>query len=177
MQDISTMQASGSDNFKGQQLTIGLDLGDRSSNYCVLNGTGDILLEDKLPMTSQAMKQLFGRMLRSRIAMETGTHSPWVSRLLTELGHEVIVAHAQKVRLIVKSRRKDDRRDRRTLARLARIDPQLLSPVPTLIGTMSFQLVIPWRVALPQSPPPLRQLGRSCNKSSGQYNRKAANGR
>ena len=81
MQEISTMQASGSDNFKGPQVTIGLDLGDRSSNYCVLNGAGDILLEDKLPTTSQAMKQLFGRMLRSRIAMETGTHSPWVSRL------------------------------------------------------------------------------------------------
>ena len=61
--------------------------------------------------------------------METGTHSPWVSRVLTELGHEVIVAHAQKVRLIVKSRRKDDRLDARTLARLARIDPELLSPV------------------------------------------------
>ena len=129
MQEISTMQASGSNNFKGQQTTIGLDLGDRSSNYCVLDATGDILVEDKLPTTSLAMKQLFGRMLRSRIALETGTHSPWVSRLLTELGHEVIVAHAQKVRLIVKSRKKDDRIDARTLARLARIDPQLLSPV------------------------------------------------
>src|SRR5215469_6201799 len=75
------------------------------------------------------MKQLFGRMLRSRIAMETSTHSPWVSRLLTDLGHEVIVAHAQKVGLIVKSRKKDDRLDARTLARLARIDPELLSPV------------------------------------------------
>jgi transposase len=52
-----------------------------------------------------------------------------VGRVLTELGHEVIVAHAQKVRLIVKSRRKDDRLDARTLARLARIDPELLSPV------------------------------------------------
>src|SRR6516225_7200421 len=129
MQEISTMQASGSDNFKGRQITIGLDLGDRSSSYCVLGATGDILLEDKLPTTSQEMRQLFGRMLRSRIAMETGTHSPWVSRLLTELGHEVIVAHAQRVRLIVKSRKKDDRLDARTLARLARIDPQLLNPV------------------------------------------------
>jgi transposase len=105
IQKISAMQASGSDIFAGQQRTIGLDLGDRSSNYCVLNGAGTILLEDKPPTTSQAMKQLFGRMLRSRIAMETGTHSPWVSRLLKELGHEVIVAHAQKVRLIVKSRK------------------------------------------------------------------------
>jgi len=68
-------------------------------------------------------------MPRSRIALETGTHSPWVSRLLSELGHEVIVAHARNVRLIGESRRKDDRLDARTLARLARIDPQLLSPV------------------------------------------------
>ena len=60
---------------------------------------------------------------------ETGTHSPWVSRLLTAQGHEVIVAHAQKMRLITKSRRKDDRLDARSLARLARIDPELLSPV------------------------------------------------
>ena len=56
-------------------------------------------------------------------------HIPWISRLLTELGHEVIVAHAQKVQLITKSSRKDDRHDARTLARLARIDPQLLGPV------------------------------------------------
>jgi transposase len=56
-------------------------------------------------------------------------HSPWVSRLLSELGHEVIVAHARNVRLIGESRKKDDRLDAPTLARLARIDPQLLSPV------------------------------------------------
>ena len=86
-------------------------------------------MEHKLATTPEAMKQVFGRLPRSRIAMETGTHSPWVSRLLTALGHEVIVAHAQKVRLITKSRRKDDRLDARTLARLARIDPELLSPV------------------------------------------------
>jgi len=114
--------------FKGQ-LTVGLDLGDRFSSYCVLDENGEIILERNLPTTPEAMKQTFGRMLRSRIAMETGTHSPWVSRVLTELGHEVIVAHAQQVRLIVKSRRKDDRLDARTLARLARIDPELLTPV------------------------------------------------
>jgi transposase len=68
-------------------------------------------------------------MPRSRIALETGIHSPWVSRLLSELGHEVIVAHARNVRLIGESRRKDDRFDARTLARLARIDPELLGPV------------------------------------------------
>ena len=128
MQKISTMQASGKNTFEGQ-LIIGLDLGDRSSAYCVLNEAGEIVLEHKLATTPEAMKQVFGSLPRCRIAMETGTHSPWVSRLLTALGHEVIVGHAQKVRLITKSRRKDDRLDARTLARLARIDPELLSPV------------------------------------------------
>ena len=128
MQKISTMQASGKNIFEGQ-LIIGLDLGDRSSAYCVLNEAGEIVLEHKLATTPEAMKQVFGSLPRCRIAMETGTHSPWVSRLLTALGHEVIVGHAQKVRLITKSRRKDDRLDARTLARLGRIDPGLLSPV------------------------------------------------
>jgi transposase len=68
-------------------------------------------------------------MPRSRIALETGTHSPWISRLLRGLGHELIVANARKVRLIGESRKKDDRLDAQTLARLARIDPQLLCPV------------------------------------------------
>jgi transposase len=127
MQKISTSQRSGSRIFKGRQLTIGLDLGDRWSWYCVLNEVGDIVLERRLTTTPEAMKQVFGRMPRSRVALETGAHSPWVSRLLTALGHEVIVAHARNVRLIGESRRKDDRIDARTLARLARVD--LLSPV------------------------------------------------
>src|SRR5205823_1992934 len=76
-----------------------------------------------------ALREGFGGMLRSRVALETGIHSPWVSRLLSEVGHEVIVAHARKVRLIGESRKKDDRLDAQTLARLARIDPQLLCPV------------------------------------------------
>ena len=128
MQKISTTRTNGRKIFKGQ-LTIGLDLGDRSSSYCVLDEAGKILLEQRLPTTPETMKEIFGRMARCRIAMETGTHSPWVSRLLLALGHEVIVAHAQNVRLIVKSQRKDDRMDARALARLARIDPELLSPV------------------------------------------------
>jgi transposase len=73
--------------------------------------------------TQKAVREIFAAMPRSRVALETGTHSPWISRLLSELGHEVIVAHARNVRLIGESRRKDDRLDARTLARLARIDP------------------------------------------------------
>jgi transposase len=129
MKKISTTTAKKVEKVESQKLTIGLDLGDRSSWYCVLNEAGEVVLEQKLATTPKAMKEFFGGMPRSRIALETGMHSPWVSRLLSELGHEVIVAHARTVRLIGESRKKDDRLDARTLARLVRIDPQLLSPV------------------------------------------------
>jgi len=109
MKKISIMQAFGNEISKEQKLTIGMDLGDRWSFYCVLDEAGKIILEQKVATTPEAMKQTFGKISRSLIALETGTHSPWVSRLLTELGHEVIVAHAQKVELITKSNRKDDR--------------------------------------------------------------------
>src|SRR6202045_4773332 len=129
MKKISTLQAFSNEIVKEEKPTIGVDLGDRWSFYCVLDEAGKIILEQKVATTAEAMKQTFGKIPRSLIALETGTHSPWVSRLLPELGHEVIVAHAQKVELITKSNRKDDRHDARTLARLARIDPELLGPV------------------------------------------------
>jgi len=97
------------------------DLGDRSSWYCVLNESGEVVLEQRLGTTPKAMKEVFGAMPHCRIALATGMHSPWVSRVLSELGHEVIVAHARNVRLIGESRKKDDRLDAQTLARLARI--------------------------------------------------------
>ncbi|HKW68528.1 MAG TPA: IS110 family transposase [Terriglobales bacterium] len=129
MKKVSTAVGNQSRKVSQPKLTVGLDLGDRSSWYCVLDERGELQAEAKVSTTGKAMREVFYRMPRSRIALETGTHSPWVSRLLSELGHEVIVAHARNVRLIGESRRKDDRLDARTLARLARIDPQLLSPV------------------------------------------------
>jgi transposase len=129
MKKVSTVVAKTTKNFSEQKLTIGFDLGDRSSWYCVLDEAGSVLLEQRVSTTPKAMKEVFGGMPRSRIALETGMHSPWVSRQLSTLGHEVIVAHARNVRLIGESRKKDDRLDAQTLARLARIDPQLLCPV------------------------------------------------
>jgi len=129
MKKISTTSGKAIRKMHPEKLTIGLDLGDRSSWYCVLDERGELVLEQKLSTTPKGMEEVFGGMPRSRIALETGTHSPWVSRRLSELGHEVIVAHARNVRLIGESRRKDDRLDARTLARLARIDPRLLCPV------------------------------------------------
>jgi hypothetical protein len=129
MKKVSTAAAKQSKNFSQQKLTIGLDLGDRNSWYCVVDEAGQIQLEQRVRTTAKALQEVFGTMPRSRIALEIGTHSPWISRMLSDLGHEVIVANARKVRLIGESRKKDDRLDAQTLARLARIDPELLYPV------------------------------------------------
>jgi transposase len=75
------------------------------------------------------MIEAFGALGRARIVIEVGTHSPWVSRLLRSFGYEVIVANPRQVKLITESSRKDDRLDAQTLARLPRIDPQLLRPI------------------------------------------------
>src|SRR3974390_2409033 len=171
MQKISTMRTREKNIFAGR-LTIGLDLGARSSAYCVLNEPGEIVLEHKLTTTPEAMKQVFGSMPQCRMAMETGTLSPWVSRLLTALGHEVIVGHAQ-VRLITKSRRKDDRLDARTLARLARIDPELLSPVKHRSAQAQLHLTeIRARAALVSTRTALVNAARGLVKSYGERLRK-----
>jgi transposase len=152
-----------------RQLTIGLDLGDRSSFYCVLNGAGEVILEEKVATSPEAMRKSFGKMPQSRIALETGTHSPWVSRLLSELGHEAIVAHARNVRLIGESRRKDDRRDAQALARLARIDPQLLSPIQHRSAQAQADLsVVRARYALVRARTALVCAARGLTKSFGE---------
>jgi transposase len=112
-----------------QRLTVGLDLGDRLSRYCILNEAGEKASEDQLPTTKAGLDWLFGKMAACRIALEVGTHSPWVSRQLAGMGHEVIVANPRKVRLITQSVKKNDRMDAEQLARLARVDPKLLAPI------------------------------------------------
>ena len=154
---------------KMRRLTIGLDLGDRSSWYCVLDESGAVVLEQRLGTTPQAIQEVLGGMPRSRIALETGTHSPWVSRLLSELGHEVIVAHARNVRLIGESRRKDDRLDAKTLARLARIDPQLLCRVKHRSAKAQAHLtVIRARAGLVRARTALINVARGLTKSYGE---------
>ena len=123
-----------SEEFEGEQtrkrsLTIGMDLGDKISHYYVLDSEGEMVGEGTVATTKKGMKQKFGRLQRCRIAVEVGTHSPWVSRTLKSLGHEVIVANARQVKLISSSSRKNDRLDAQTLGRVARMDPGLLRPI------------------------------------------------
>ena len=79
-------------------ITIGMDLGDKTSRYCVVGDKGEVVSEGSVATTRKAMTQKFAGMGRCRIAMEVGTHSPWLSRLLTGLGCEVIVANSRQVR-------------------------------------------------------------------------------
>src|ERR1700720_702559 len=168
MRKISTMALDRIEVFKDQKLTIGLDLGDRFSHYCILNGAGDVIGEHNLPTTPKGIEEVFARIPRSRIALETGTHSPWVSRQLSRLGHEVIVAHARNVRLIGDSSRKDDQLDARTLARLARIDPGLLGPVRHRSAQAQIHLtVIRARAALVSARTALVNAARGLTKSYG----------
>ena len=112
-----------------QRVTVGLDLGDRTTRYCVLQEAGEVISEGSLATTKGGLCSLLEKMPRSRVALEVGTHSPWVSRLLAGFGHEVVVANPRNVQLITRNERKNDRLDAERLARLARIDPQLLSPI------------------------------------------------
>ena len=169
MKKTSTMAPKRKRFLNHKELTIGLDLGDRFSYYCVLDQAGKVLFEDRLPTTKSGIERVFGKIPRSRVVLETGTHSPWVSRLLTQLGPEVIVAHARNVRLIGESSRKDDRLDARTLARLARIDPELLGPVRHRSAQAQIHLtVIRARAALVSTRTALVNAARGLTKSYGE---------
>jgi transposase len=112
-----------------QKLTIGMDLGDINSNYCVLNEAAEVVRRDQVATNKNGMTQRFGKMAACLIVIEVGTHSAWVSRLLASFGHEIIVANPRYVKLIGESQRKNDRRDAETLARLGRADRTLLRPI------------------------------------------------
>jgi transposase len=123
-----------------QPITIGIDLGDKTSRYCVLEG--EQVQEGSVPTTKKALVGRLGALRRCRIAIEVGTHSRWVYRVLRDLGHEVYVANARQVKLITQSTRKDDRLDAQTLARLARVDPQLLRPIRHRSDEAQLDLVV-----------------------------------
>ena len=109
--------------------TLGLDLGDRRSSLCLISAKGTVLEEGEVPTTRGALMALFGRLEPCRIVIEACGHVHWVARLADEGGHEVIVANPRELQLISKSGRKNDRNDARTLARLGRVDPELLRPI------------------------------------------------
>jgi transposase len=114
---------------KDSMLFVGVDLGDKCSHVTVLDQEGELVEEARVPTTQAAFQRKFSALPRSRVAMEVGGHSRWASQLVEDLGHEVLVANARKLRVIYTNPRKGDEADAETLARLARLDPKLLSPI------------------------------------------------
>jgi transposase len=111
-------------------VTAGLDLGDKYSYLCLIDtDSGKVLEEGRLRTTPEAFARRFDSEQQMTVAIEVGTHSPWVSRVLKACDHKVVVANPRKTRLIYGQGRKTDKLDAEKLARLARVDPKLLSPL------------------------------------------------
>jgi transposase len=152
-----------------QELTMGLDLGDRRSELCVVDAGGEVAWRESVTTTEGSLKTLFTEAPTSMVVIEVGTHSPWVSRLLESLGHRVIVANAREVSYVTRSSRKSDKVDAESLARLGRADPKLLCPIrhrgETAQATLS---IIRARAALVEARTKLINSARGIAKAMGQ---------
>ena len=126
-QDIATTGSM--DGGEARALTIGLDVGDRYTHVCALGSGGEVVRERRVHTTELALSGALEDLSPARAVLEAGPRSPWLSRLVAGLGHEVIVANPRQVALIARSHRKTDRLDAEWLARLGRLDPVLLAPI------------------------------------------------
>ena len=108
---------------------MGVDLGDRWSQYCILGLEGETLAEGQLRTTQEDVREFFQALTVARVVIEVGTHSAWVQDVITEWGHEVLVANPRLMEGSKRRKRKSDRIDANKLARLGRVDPQSLYPI------------------------------------------------
>ncbi len=111
------------------RLTVGVDLGDRWSQYCILGLEGETLAEGQLRTAQEDIREFFQAVTVARVVMEVGTHSAWVQDVITEWGHEVLVANPRLMEGSKRRKRKSDRIDANKLARLGRVDPPSLHPI------------------------------------------------
>jgi len=109
--------------------TIGMDVGDKTHEVCVLDEAGVVKVRRSIVNTKAALVKFFKEYEGALVALEVGTHSPWIARELEALGCEVLVGNARKLRAIWAAQNKSDVRDAEMLARIARVDRALLYPV------------------------------------------------
>ena len=112
------------------KITVGVDIGDRKSLVCEVDEGAEIVREATIPTTRAAVEAYFSGRERCRVVLEAGTHSPWMSRQIEGLGHEVVVANPAEIYKTRRRRKKrNDRTDSRFLARQGRSDVELLYPI------------------------------------------------
>ena len=110
-------------------ITVGMDMGDKKHKINIIDSDGEIIKESFVSNTATGIRKYFGKLPPCTVAMEAGTHSRWVSQILDELGHDVLVGNPRKLRVIWDSDNKNDDRDAEMLARIARFDRNLLYPI------------------------------------------------
>ena len=111
------------------RLTVGVDLGDQWSHYCILGLEGETLAEGQVRTTQEDFATFFQGLNAARVVVEVGTHSAWVQEVICGYGHEVLVANPRLMEGSKRRKRKNDRIDANKLARLGRVDPQSLHPI------------------------------------------------
>jgi transposase len=111
------------------RLTVGVDLGDQGSHYCILGLEGETLAEGQLRTTQEDLASFFQGLNGARVVVEVGTHSAWVQEVIRGCGHEVLVANPRLMDGSKRRKRKNDRIDANKLARLGRVDPESLYPI------------------------------------------------
>jgi len=126
---VAELETAGWSEREANTLVIGIDLGDRSSSYCVRTLGQQMVREATVATTATAILKEFQGLRRQRIVIETGTHSRWVAHLLEMMGHEVIVANARKLKLISENNQKSDKVDARLLSQLGCMNVEWLHPV------------------------------------------------
>ena len=92
----------------GDAVAVGLDLSDRRARFHAIDTEGRTVEAGTVSLEAVQLQRWASNIPPTVMAIEAGTHSPWVSRLPGELSYEVLVANARKLRLIYGRDRKND---------------------------------------------------------------------
>lgn len=151
------------------ELTIGLDLSDRTFRFCELNGKGEVMKEGQAKLDRTSLKKYLSAQPKARVALETGGHSAWVREVIEQAGHQAVVANARELKAVTGRSQRSDPQDARQLARLARVDCQLLHPVELRSAEQQADLfVIRARALLVEMRTMLINFARGITKTTGQ---------
>jgi transposase len=150
------------------ELTIGLDLSDRTFQFCALNAKGEIVQEGQGKLDRASLRKFLAAQPKARVALETGGQSAWVQQVIEESGHQAVVANARELQAVTGRTHRSDHHDARQLARLARLDCQLLNPVRLRDARQQADLfVIRARAVLVEARTMLINFARGITKTTG----------
>jgi transposase len=147
---------------------LGIDLGDKESTWCQVGSDNRVIKRGRVKTSRRELQHLLERLRPARVVIENGTHARWVKRVIDECGYDGIVANPRQLRYISQSNNKHDEGDAEKLARLGRLDPQLLHPIQLRTDEQQADLsVIRVRKQLVEARVALAHQARGIVKSTG----------